>query len=781
MIEGRPTVFISYSEAAKAKVAEPFKEFVDSLGLYGLLVGDEALPEPGATDPRAKVNHFLDQAQMFVALVTPDDRTEAGEVHTRPNIILELGAALDRDHLKNRVQVFKAPSVVLPSNINPVYESLDPERVDGIYAIFERQARRWDLLPQRPMLTSKAQAVAPEQQSEPSDAIEETTGAAAAEALIGLADVIKGGTAQNAGQIAARAHLAATAALAQRRSSEPLGVHELNGLYRDRITIDPDDGERREMLRSVIVNMRASNAPGWFWLRSLGAAEVRTLVAMMAAGDGDDRLAREAMRLLRETPNTVSSSELRAIVRRAIGGDRNDAPAALELLARHGVRLDLRALASELDLYAEDEPDEVAAARLEVIAREAPAMALRRVLDFPDLLSASVEKSLLASARSLPETKLRQALDSEAAAVRMLALRALNAISRLRKADLEAAIAEDSDGSVTFLAAELAVRRRWRLSMEQFEQATAKPPLRADRNGLGVRYMAMRPAAELQKSLSWYGGQGYWAYEALGRNHFDLIEPRIESDLDSDFSDLREENLQAYAEEVRIGVEEEFATPVPKPLSDQIRVKAKSAVDKAVAEHLKNWAGLEDFIRRRYRSAALATLSANPSPRFARFGRLYLADPDREVALQAISILRGSGGPEDVAALKELSGSIWSDVAAAAAEAALFLSEDPRTTALALLAGEVHAVVEAALTTLGNGELYRDEFEAVWPLTRSEQISIREAATRHLVRRCDPDVLARLIDIYTKGRYFYSVVARIDRELYAPSWVRQSADSILSD
>src|ERR1700709_300500 len=167
MIEGRPTVFFSYSEAAKAQVAVPFKEFVDSLGLYGLLVGDEALPGPGALDPREKVNHFLDEAQMFVALVTADARTEAGEIHTRPNIILELGAALDRDHLARRVQVFKDPTVTLPSNINPVHDRPDPGRVAESFAPFERQARTWGLLPQQLRPAPAAQPAAPEQQAAP--------------------------------------------------------------------------------------------------------------------------------------------------------------------------------------------------------------------------------------------------------------------------------------------------------------------------------------------------------------------------------------------------------------------------------------------------------------------------------------------------------------------------------------------------------------------------------------------------------------------------------------
>jgi hypothetical protein len=779
VIEGRPTVFISYSEAAKATVAVPFKEFVDSLGLYGLLVGEEALPEPGALDPREKVNHFLDEAQMFVALVTPDDRTEAGEVHTRPNIILELGAALDRDHLARRVQVFKDPTVTLPSNINPVHDPLDPGRVEETFVLFERQARTWGLLPQRPRPGPATQPTAPEQQAAPPAAGEATGAAAAVAALSGLAELIEGGPEERAGEIAARAHLAATAALAQRRSSEPLGVHELNGLYRDRAKVEPDYSEQRELLRAVIVNLGAANAPGWYWFRSLEAGEVRTLVALMAAGDGDDQVPREAIRLLREAPTPPPSGELRGIVRKSLAGDGANAPAALELLGRHGSRLDLRALAGELERHAEDEPEVVAAARIEIVAREAPATALRTVLGAAGLLSGAVEKSLLKGARRLPETKLREALASEDASLRKLALRALNASSRLRKADLLAVIDEDPEGSVRFLAAELTIGRRWRLEVGQFGRATADPPLMVDRHALGVSFAARRPAAELLESLSWFGGQGYWAYEALGREHFELLEPRIEADLDSGFAEIRERDLQDYAETVRRDVEAKLPAPVSAELRESLRVETGRAVAAALERRAANWEGLEDFIGRRFRAAALAVLAANPAPRFARIGRRYLSDPDREVASLAISILRSSGGPEDVTALEARCGSAGGRLGAEAAEAALALSGDRRATALALLEVADHGVVEAALAGLGEGEPDREEFEAIWQLLRSEEMAIREAATRHLVGRCERGLLARVLDAYSLDRYFYSVMARIDRELYAPGWVHRGVDSIL--
>ena len=99
---------------------------------------------------------------MFVALATPDSPLASGEVQTRQNIILEIGAALERPHLKDRVLVFRAPKVELPSNFNPVYQPLDPENVSASFSDFEEQARTWQLLDSAPEENAPAQPSSPD-------------------------------------------------------------------------------------------------------------------------------------------------------------------------------------------------------------------------------------------------------------------------------------------------------------------------------------------------------------------------------------------------------------------------------------------------------------------------------------------------------------------------------------------------------------------------------------------------------------------------------------------
>jgi hypothetical protein len=184
-----------------------------------------------------------------------------------------------------------------------------------------------------------------------------------------------GGERQDPGALAARAHLAASAALAVRRSSEPLGVHELNGLYRDRAGVTPDANELRHLLRTVVANVGAANAPGWYWLRGLGGTEVRARIAALAAGDGEAKVVKEAIALLTSSPTPPKPGELRTIVESALGAKEGEATAALGLLARHGTRRDLTALAGALDSHPDTEG--VATARLTIRSCEIPPSALR--------------------------------------------------------------------------------------------------------------------------------------------------------------------------------------------------------------------------------------------------------------------------------------------------------------------------------------------------------------------------------------------------------------------
>ena len=134
MLDGKPTIVLSYSTAFQNAVAIPVGAQLEQHGFRTVLVGEEPLPPDCESNPNAKVEWFFIHSDMAVFLATPDDRLESGEVHTRSNIIDEHRLGQSLPHLHHRVLVFKASEVKLPSNINPAYEQLpldDPDWIVG--------------------------------------------------------------------------------------------------------------------------------------------------------------------------------------------------------------------------------------------------------------------------------------------------------------------------------------------------------------------------------------------------------------------------------------------------------------------------------------------------------------------------------------------------------------------------------------------------------------------------------------------------------------------------
>jgi len=150
MLNGRVAVFISCSERFKQRVARPISEALGERDVKGIIVSDEPLLPGADGDPESKVDTYLDASDAFVALATADDQLGDGRVQTRQNIIDEYGRARSRPKLRQRIQVFRAPEVTLPSNINPTYERLDVDDVAPVVQLILRQLEAWDLLDTHP-------------------------------------------------------------------------------------------------------------------------------------------------------------------------------------------------------------------------------------------------------------------------------------------------------------------------------------------------------------------------------------------------------------------------------------------------------------------------------------------------------------------------------------------------------------------------------------------------------------------------------------------------------
>lgn len=779
MLGAKPTVFVSHSEKFKEAVAIPFRDHAESLGMNVILVSEMPTPEHGGTEPDAKVDYYLDRADMFVALMTPDDRTDSGEVHARPNVTDEITRARMRSHLRARVQVFKAPDVDLHSNINPTYEILDPADIPSIFPIFERQAQAWEIL--APDSPSEAPAavgpIGPSDSGGRSDAVS-SKGALgqAVQAVEGLRSLLlEGPTEDSPGSpsAAARAHLSASVALSGERSTSPFGVHELNGLFRERTLLDLTSEEERFLLRTILLQSHNENAPGWYWFRRRTAEDLHRLVVDLAMGDPDEAVRARSLEILTLTARGLGRRDLKALLEAGLGAEEERVRnAALQLLAKRGDTRLLRELGDIVDT------PEAAEAVLLVRSRHTPVAGLRALLDHPSMHSAEVQAALLKNARKLPVSLLRRGLRSDYSEIRRLSLSALDRSSRLRREDALAVIETGLPTAERMAAFRVALKRGWSLTSAHLEAAIKDSGLLLGEDyELRAEFHSRRPMADLLNDLSWIGGSSWAVYAGLGAGHFDDFADQIRTDLDSDFKGRREEYRAEIERVIRADVEQKLAKMSKGQQVDAGLVQA--SVEKGFDEFFKDFTSLEAFTLKRFQVAALRALVIHGTDADAEYGRRLVAAGDRELTRECVRLLARVGNADDAPALIDAAKFLRNDDSVLAAEAALAVSGNSLETIAALIDSGSSGLIKAALVGLDDAPL-EEATRVIFPLLRSPIAGRRRTALDRLIHRLDRDQQMRLIDIYVGGTdyYYYNVVVGLDRRLYAPGWLRQACEDL---
>ncbi len=362
-----------------------------------------------------------------------------------------------------------------------------------------------------------------------------------------------------------------------------------------------------------------------------------------------------------------------------------------------------------------------------------------------------------------------------------MGLRLLNSVSKLTKSEVERIVTDDPDASVKRQAIELAMSRRWRLSKEKFDAALENSKWDWDREvRIQVEFWSLSDPDALLNSIDYFGVEGAFIYEALGRYYFDKIKDTLAEEIDTDFSGLKTKIRVRVEEEARADISAEVEAKFGSEVLESQRDRIEQQVREGVEESFQRRPDLQKFILSRFRIAAMAGIAANGGPEYLPFARRFLQDDNRELVRYSIELLARTGTQEDVASLIDIATSAWGDLALLAAKAALDRAEDPIATALEFLEASNERIVILALNRITDAPLDR-VFEPVWALLRNDDYSVREAATEHLVKRISRSNLRRLPDAYARGQYYYNVVTRVDRELYAPRWVNRSALAILGN
>lgn len=774
MIEAKPTVVLSYSERFQDEIARPVARTLRRFGLRPVLVGDEPLPAGIESNPNNKVEWFFLNAQMAVILATPDDRTENGEVKTRGNVVDEYRLAQQKEHLKEKLLVFKAEDVELHSNINPVYEPLPLDNPEWIANRIVEQARVWGLLPPVPT---------PNPDSGPTSSEEGTSGAPPVvhigdndvEATQQASDALQSASAALGGELTEsfsirRAELAIAALTADEVDADPVGVHLANTLFAQRHEIILRERERLLLFATYLQNTQGENVPGIYWIRDLSRLQLIDLLLSLVR-DGESPLTqRHALSILRKLDAPAAADRAREILRPLLSSD----DAALRQSAREFIRdrreLGLRDLLEDPELVERDRREVTQTlAMLDIRGKPSDVMVLYMEDEY--VRSPEVEVALLSSVRRVRRGLVLAALQNPAQDVRLTGLRMANEKGLLTESLAGKIIEADRSPRMRLAAIrcllDVGLPVDWelyRLAADSREGDSADLTKFLEQRALGPEIAMRLPLDELRAGIQWTSQNGPACYEALGLRDSEWAARNIRRDLRMGFAALRDAGRTSLRAAAITAAEATF----DRPLTDAEQAVAVQKVD----EIWKPWSLDEKvghFVQREYTRAALHVLVTSGRRADVRIARQLADSGDQDLRGDALRLFARFGTHHDTATVVKLTGQIYDDqLQVLGAETALRLAYKKDKVAVLSSLREVHALRTWSVDQLAH---IPGAVNEAWKLLWSPDADIRIAAAGVVWDAVSPEDADRLLSAYTGARHFYNVVRAIDRRLFGPEWL----------
>jgi hypothetical protein len=711
---------------------------------------------------------------MAVILATPDDRTENGEVKTRGNVVDEYRLAQQKEHLKEKLLVFKAEDVELHSNINPVYEPLPLDNPEWIANRIVEQARVWGLLPPVPT---------PNPDSGPTSSEEGTSGVPPVvhigdddvEATQQASDALQSTSAALGGELTEsfsirRAELAIAALTADEVDADPVGVHLANTLFAQRHEIILRERERLLLFATYLQNTQGENVPGIYWIRDLSRLQLIDLLLSLVR-DGESPLTqRHALSILRKLDAPAAADRAREILRPLLSSD----DAALRQSAREFIRdrreLGLRDLLEDPELVERDRREVTQTlAMLDIRGKPSDVMVLYMEDEY--VRSPEVEVALLSSVRRVRRGLVLAALQNPAQDVRLTGLRMANEKGLLTESLAGKIIEADRSPRMRLAAIrcllDVGLPVDWelyRLAAGSREGDSADLTTFLEQRALGPEIAMRLPLDELRAGIQWTSQNGPACYEALGLRDSGWAERNIRRDLRTGFAALRDAGRTSLRAAAITAAEATF----DRPLTDAEQAVAVQKVD----EIWKPWSLDEKvghFVQREYTRAALHVLVTSGRRADVRIARQLADSGDQDLRGDALRLFARFGTHHDTATVVKLTGQIYDDqLQVLGAETALRLAYKKDKVAVLSSLREVHALRTWSVDQLAH---IPGAVNEAWKLLWSPDADIRIAAAGVVWDAVSPEDADRLLSAYTGSRHFYNVVRAIDRRLFGPEWL----------
>jgi hypothetical protein len=555
----------------------------------------------------------------------------------------------------------------------------------------------------------------------------------------------------------ARLYLLAATWIARRYTTDFMGIHAANLLYKYRHAIEATDAESDELFRSFLQD-RSGIVPGWFWVRDDFPEGPAEALFRIATTDASGWLRVRALKLM-----AAARVKLPTRLWSSLPISDEDPEVSSAALAYIGLMGDETALPM-LDVDATDGDQRRAAAaakeaKLRILIRLRPKEAFSELLASHGYFSSELEEAFGEKVKELPTEDLVKGAENPSEQIRKVSVREL-----ARRGDLSLELADslekDPSVDVRQLALQEMVYKRGMPELARLQAAAPKTVLLSnllggkqeiDFESLRLNYYRTLPTDKLLATITWSSVDGAPAYKVLAIDRYEDISSCIQSDLQNGFERIR----QAWISDL------------------QTKLGAESAAEYAKDFEEKK---LDEFIRSQFTVAALSGLVAHALPSDVVIARKHLQSENRDTRLAATQIISKFGNAEDVQTLLNISTDAWGELKDFGPATAIRLSSDPDGLAFEILGPGNTVGRDAALRWLMNrdSDAVRQYF---LELLTDESDRNRARGTYYLSRKLNRSEIEELLLEYpTRSTYYYDVVTWLDRHLYSPPPLKQLFD-----
>ncbi len=523
---------------------------------------------------------------------------------------------------------------------------------------------------------------------------------------------------------------------------EILGVHEINLAYKSRNEWNLSDEEKWLIFRSMISEIDSNVQPGWFWFRDWKIERIDNVLCYLALEDSNTDVRHSAISILTDTKFKASKDFLS----KGLNNDNKDIVLEFIKLLRANESLENIDLLSSLVSSSEQSLREAAiTAKIEIMYLYKPDEAFRELIRYGTIIPKLIQNTITDVNLKVDDDILISAIRQADTAIRKLSAQYLLNTNKLtkevcselikdtslvvRKYGLIGLINLDEDLEIDFIEKILQKKETVTSGLSETVSHREIIPL----------LLRKKKADELLSLIDFYDTYSNNAYRILAEDHFNVVEARIRSDLDSKFDSLKQES------------------------DDKLRTKYGESSDRVI----KAWEELVNYVRDSHISAALAGLVKHGKPDDVKYARIFLGSVYNLGDKESIMLMAKFGDSTDSEKLLNYAKSTYGDLKKMAVQTALKLFPGLSDVLKECIRSNDYEIVKVAAKELMEINTV-DCIQLAKELLLNEKDGIRLLGVGVLIKRCTNKQLEDILNDYlTRNSYYYDVVTSLDQCLYA--------------